>query len=46
MTATVYGNEITCDDCGSDNTVEKTLTGSHGDYPAVVCLRCNWSRSL
>jgi len=50
MTVTVYGEEVHCDECGSDDTVECELRTAteHGiiEYPAVVCRDCGWSRSL
>jgi predicted nucleic-acid-binding Zn-ribbon protein len=50
MTVTVYGEPVHCDECGSDNTVERELRTAteHGviEYPAAVCLACGWSRSL
>lgn len=51
MTVTVYGEEIHCEECGSDNTVERERTmalngGRETTYPAVVCLTCGWERSL
>jgi len=51
MTLTVYGNEVHCDDCGSDNTVEKQRTQhletlGETTYPVVVCQTCGWEESL
>jgi len=51
MTLKVYGQDVICKDCGSDNTVEQTrhtyldATG-HSTYPVVVCLTCGWEDSL
>ena len=51
MTVEVYGEPIHCDECGSDNTVERQRTmtlksGIETTYPAVVCLTCGWEQSL
>lgn len=51
MTVTVYGEEIHCEDCGSDNTVEQRRTmhlqySGETTYPVVVCQECGWERSL
>lgn len=51
MTVTVYGEKIHCEECGSDNTVERERemyleTTGHTTYPAVVCQTCGWERSL
>jgi len=51
MTVIVYGREVTCEDCGSDNTVERTRYGysDYGgqfEYQAAVCQRCGWEGSL
>jgi len=51
MTVNVYGHEVTCDDCGSDNTVERTRYqvtdyGGEYEYQAAVCLTCGWEESL
>lgn len=50
MTVTVYGEPVHCDECGSDNTVEReremVLDGRTTTYPAAVCLTCGWERSL
>jgi len=51
MALKIYGNEIHCEECGSDNTVEKTrkmhleFTGET-TYRAVVCQTCGWEHSL
>jgi C4-type Zn-finger protein len=47
----LYGEKLECEDCGSDNTVEKTRTMNlptlgETDYPALVCQTCGWERSL
>jgi transcription elongation factor Elf1 len=51
MTYTVYGREVTCDDCGSDNIVERTRTeytdyGGAYEYAVAVCQTCGWEVSL
>ena len=51
MTMNVYGRDVTCDDCGSDNTVERTRYqyldyGGETEYQAAVCLTCGWEVSL
>jgi len=51
MTLKVYGEEIHCEECGSENTVEKRRTmhlDSTGEttYPVVVCQTCGWEESL
>ena len=51
MTLQVYGQDVECGECGSDNTVEKErtqhlpLTGETS-YQVVVCLACGWEKSL
>ena len=51
MTLEVYGDPVECEECGSDNTVEKQRTQhlptlGETTYPAVVCRACGWERSL
>ena len=51
MTVNVYGRDVTCDDCGSDNTVERTRYqyldyGGETEYQAAVCLTCGWEVPL
>ena len=51
MTYTVYGREVTCDDCGSDNTVGRARTeytdyGGAYEYRVAVCQTCGAEVSL
>jgi len=51
MTFKLYGESVTCDECGSDNTVEQSRTQhlstlGETEYPVVVCRTCGWERSL
>jgi len=51
MTVTVYGREVTCGECGSDNTVERTRWeytdyGGEYEYRVAVCQTCGAEVSL
>jgi len=51
MTYTLYGREVTCDECGSDNTVARTRTeytdyGGAYEYQVAVCQTCGAEESL
>ena len=51
MTVTVYGSEVTCEDCGSSNLTERQRTeytdyGGSYHYAVAVCQTCGWEVSL
>jgi len=51
MTYTLYGREVTCEECGSENTVERTRTeytdyGGAYEYRVALCLTCGAEVSL